>query len=87
MGEKRAFIEDGSQAVRVGEMPIRSAGSQVNLSAHSDLSIRGKKKQVTRDPGADSGAPSLGRINKAIPQLHLAGSFLRVPVAITLFFT
>lgn len=86
MGEKRAFIEDGSQAVRVGEMPIRSAGSQVNLSAHSDPCIR-EKKQVTRDPGADSGAPSLGRINKAIPQLHLAGFFLCVPVAITLFFT
>lgn len=29
-------------------------------------------KQVTRDAGTDSGAQSLGRINKAIPKPHLA---------------
>ena len=35
--EERSLTEDGIQAVEVGEMLIRSASSQVNLSAHSDL--------------------------------------------------
>lgn len=75
--EERAFIEDGTQAVDVGEMLIRSASSQVNLSAHSG-SMNKTIRQVTRDAGADSRAQSPGRINKAIPQLHLAGSCVRL---------
>lgn len=82
--EERAFIEDGTQVVDVGEMLIRSASSQVNLSAHSG-SVNKKIKQVTRDAGTDSRAQSLGRINKAIPQLHLAGSCVRL-LPISLFF-
>lgn len=40
-------------------------------------------KQVTRDAETDSGAQCLGRVNKAIPQLHLAG-VLDVLLPITL---